>query len=148
VGDRVAIELALEFHEARDSYIVGLLIKDRTGTEIIALNTFQEKFQVSPAKSGDRLVYTFTMPIDLRPGDYSVSATIAYSQYEMKWMDWVDNALVMRVTDRNTDRLIFGLVLPSERAIAVRRTEVQVPPPSAGVQANRVAAQPLSGPDK
>lgn len=148
VGDRVALELSLEFRESRDFYIVGVLIKDRTGTEIIAVNTFQEKFQVPAAKSGDCLVFSFTMPIDLRPGDYSISATIAYSQYEMKWMDWVDNALVMRVTDRNTDRLIFGLVLPSERLIEVRKAPESVDVAAPANAENRVTKSAPPGVDR
>lgn len=124
VGDRVRFDIQVEFHQPKDSYIVGLLIKDRTGAEIIALNTYQEKFAVPAAQAGDAFVFSFTLPIDLRPGDYSVSATIAYSQYEMKWMDWVDNALVLRVTDRVADRRIFGLVLPASREVAVRHAQL------------------------
>ncbi|HWI14238.1 MAG TPA: Wzt carbohydrate-binding domain-containing protein, partial [Burkholderiales bacterium] len=124
VGERVRFDIEVEFHQAKAVYIVGMLIKDRTGAEIIGLNTYQEKFDVPAVQAGDVLVFSFTMPIDLRPGDYSVSATIAYSQYEMKWMDWVDNALVLRVTDRVGDRRIFGLVLPPNREVAVRRGEV------------------------
>jgi hypothetical protein len=87
-------------------------------------------------------VFSFTMPIDLRPGDYSVSATLAYSQYEMKWMDWVDNALVLRVTDRVADRRIFGLVLPPDRHVSARNARLAGPSAQDDIA---VAAVPRQG---
>lgn len=120
-NDDFHCSIAVEFFKKQKFYIIGILIKDRYGTEIIALNTFQEQFDVPPAEAGDKIIFTFSFPIHLRPGDYSVSAAVGYDQYEMKWMDWVDNACIMRVTDSRSDRLIFGVVLPPGRHIAVNK---------------------------
>ncbi|CAO3460158.1 Teichoic acid export ATP-binding protein TagH (EC 3.6.3.40) [Azospirillum argentinense] len=112
--------LEVEFFEDYPTYIFGLLIKDRFGTELIALNSEQEGFKVPPARAGDRFVFSFRFITTLTPGEYSLSVTMAYDQYSMKWMDWVDYALSVRVVDERTDRLVFGMVLPPERVLSAR----------------------------
>jgi hypothetical protein len=89
------------------------------------LNTFQERLSVPPVKTGDRLTYTFSVPIELRPGNYSISGTVAYDQQKMEWMDWIDNVLLFRVVDPDPQRAIFGLYYPRGTKVAVN---VKAPP--------------------
>lgn len=112
--------LEVEFFKDYPAYIFGLLIKDRFGTELVALNSEQEGFKAPPARVGDRFVFSFRFITLLTPGEYSLSVTMAPDQYSMKWMDWVDYALAVRVVDERTDRLVFGMVLPPGRVLSAQ----------------------------
>lgn len=112
--------LEVEFFKDYPAYIFGLLIKDRFGTELVALNSEQEGFKAPPARAGDRFVFSFRFITLLTPGEYSLSVTMAPDQYSMKWMDWVDYALAVRVVDERTDRLVFGMVLPPGRVLSAQ----------------------------
>ena len=61
---------------------------------------------------GDRYSYLFEFQADIRPGYYSVCPSIAYSQLEHKWMDYVENAELFRLVDPVPDRTVFGVCLP------------------------------------
>jgi hypothetical protein len=83
----------------------------------VGINTFQENVLTEPAAPGDRIVYLVSFPVHLRPGVYSVSPSIPYSQEEARWMDYVENAVVFTVVDALPKRLIFGVYLPPERSL-------------------------------
>jgi hypothetical protein len=61
--------------------------------------------------------YVFTLPIDLKPGFYSLSPSVAYHQDIQQWMDWIGNALIFRVVDDDPRRTVFGVYLPHRRAV-------------------------------
>jgi hypothetical protein len=61
---------------------------------------------------GTRVRVEFEVPMTLRPGYYSVSPGLAYNQREMKYLDYIDHALVFRVVDRDPERHVFGILHP------------------------------------
>ncbi len=109
----------IEFYADLPYHIIGMHIRDGRGTDIIAVNTYQERLAVPPVKSGDRLFYTFDVPIELRPGNYSISSTVAYDQYKLEWMDWIDNLILFRIIDPDPTRLIFGTYYPGSLKVAL-----------------------------
>ena len=90
LGQNVQCRIEVEFYTELPYHIIGMHIRDDQGTNIIAINTFQERLKVPAVKPGDKLSYTFQVPIELRSGHYSISGTIAYDQYKMEWMDWME----------------------------------------------------------
>lgn len=126
LGQQVHFRVEVEFYAELQCHLIGLHIRDSRGTDIIAVNTFQEQLEVPPVKSGDRLIYTFKMPIELRPGNYSVSSNVAYDQTKMEWMDWVDNILLFRVVDPHPSRVIFGICYPGELNVSLDRKALSI----------------------
>jgi hypothetical protein len=94
-------------------------LRDRLGTDIIGLNTFQERVRVPPVHVGERVAYRFTFRIDARPGVYGISPGLAYNQIETRYLDWIDNAEILRVSDPDTTRTVFGVYLPPQRRIKI-----------------------------
>ena len=117
LGETVTIRMTVEFAEDQPEYLVGLLVRDRLGTDVIALNSFQERVVLPAAARGERFAYTWRVPLDLRPGHYSLCVNVAYDQYRQEWLDYIDNATILRVADRDPSRIVFGVCLPSVRAI-------------------------------
>lgn len=115
VGDTVELHLRMRFAEEREHYGVGFFLRDTLGTNLIGINTFQEGFSLTAAQAGEDKHLCLRMPLDLKPGYYSISPALAYDQNQPEWMDYIDNALIFRVVDPDPKRTIFGVYLPPER---------------------------------
>ena len=123
IGDRAQIVIDVEFRSDQPQHLIGFYMRDRLGTDVVGINTWQERYTMPEVRQGDVLRYAFTLPIDLRPGFYSLSPSVAYHQDIQQWMDWIENALLFRVVDDDPRRTVFGLYLPHTREIAVTRLE-------------------------
>ena len=120
-GQVLHVKTVVEFHEDRDRHGFGFYIADRFGVNAIGINTFQEKVVPEPVAAGDRVVYVFSFPLHLKPGVYAISPSVAYTQEEARWMDYIENAVVFTVVDAEPKRTIFGVYLPPERRVRVAR---------------------------
>ncbi len=140
MGEIVSIEFYVDFHSDQQSHILGFYLRDRLGTDIIGLNTFQEHARVPSVQAGERVAYRFTFRIDTRPGVYGISPGLAYNQIETRYLDWIDNAEILRVSDPDTARTVFGAYLPPQRLVRVWKTSSGVNEPEA--PAEREAKMP------
>jgi hypothetical protein len=46
---------------------------------------------------------------------------VAYDQFRQEWMDFINNALILRVVDRDVSRMVFGVYLPAWREVTCRK---------------------------
>ena len=135
IGRRMMVEIVCEFDDDRVHHLIGFYIKDRLNLNVIGINTHQERVELPPVHAGDRYAYVFEFPADIRPGYYSVCPSIAYSQLEHKWMDYVENAELFRVVDPVPERTVFGVCLPPERTVRVIPRPVRDEPDTTRVEA-------------
>src|SRR5262245_50240673 len=91
----------------------GFFLRDRLGTDVVGVNTFQEGVAVPPLRSGQLVRYEFKLRLQLRPGAYGVSPAVAYSQEDLRFLDWINNALVIEVHDPRPRHQVFGLLHPA-----------------------------------
>jgi lipopolysaccharide transport system ATP-binding protein len=117
------LHLTCEFLQDQPQHLVGFYIKDRLNLHVIGINTHQERVPERPVRKGDVLTYVFEFNVELKPGYYSVSPSIAYNQLEHRWMDYVENILIVHVHDSVPGRMVFGVCLPSTRRVTVHVTE-------------------------
>ena len=115
IDDTCTLRITVRFKTTLPTAIIGFSVRDRLGTDVIGTNTLQEHTEFPAVSPGDVVRVDFTMPLMIRPGAYSVTAAVAYGQHEMKYMDWVDNALVFTLGDRQPSRLVFGVCHPPTR---------------------------------
>jgi len=134
-GDRTAqvsmhglarLHITCEFLEDQPQHLVGFYLKDRLNLHVIGLNTHQERVPERPVRKGDVLTYVFEFNVELKPGYYSVSPSIAYNQLEHRWMDYVENMLIVHVHDPVPGRMVFGVCLPSTRRVTVHASEARL----------------------
>lgn len=121
LGEIINVYIEVEFLSNQDDYLIGMLVRDRLGTDIIGINTYQERIKMPKVNVGDKYLYCFSFPIDIKPGVYSISPSVAYDQYKMPWLDWVENALIIRVIDTEPQRLVFGVYHPPKRDVEIRK---------------------------
>ena len=119
IGRKMMVEIICEFHEDRLHHLVGFYIKDRLNLNVIGINTHQEHVELPAVHRGERYSYLFEFQADIRPGYYSVCPSIAYSQLEHRWMDYIENAELFRLVDPLRDRTVFGVCIPPDRSVRV-----------------------------
>jgi lipopolysaccharide transport system ATP-binding protein len=119
LGQTVQVVIDVEFHHDQVRHVVGFYMRDRLGTDVVGLNTWQERIELPEARSGDLLRYTFEFPLDLKPAYYSLSPAVGYHQDVQQWMDWIENAIIFRVVDDDVRRTVFGIYLPPRRVVTV-----------------------------
>ena len=119
LGQPIRVVIDVEFHTDQFRHVVGFYMRDRLGTDVVGLNTWQEHVEPPEARRGDVFRYSFEFPIDLKPGYYSLSPAVAYQQDNQQWMDWIENAIIFRVADNDVRRTVFGIYLPPRRDVKV-----------------------------
>ncbi|MHB1036359.1 MAG: ABC transporter ATP-binding protein [Pirellulales bacterium] len=117
MDERYVLRFTHRFNVALETAVTGFVVADRLGTELITVNTFQEGVAFPAVEYGDRVVVEYELVLNLRPGHYSISAALAYSQHQSRFMDFIHHALVFRLVDRAPNRTVFGLLHPQ---VAVR----------------------------
>jgi lipopolysaccharide transport system ATP-binding protein len=117
------LHLTCEFLEDQPQHLVGFYMKDRLNLHVIGINSYQEHVPERPVRKGEVVTYVFEFNVELKPGYYSVSVSIAYNQLEHRWMDYVENMLIVHVNDPVPGRMVFGVCLPSTRRVTVHTSE-------------------------
>jgi len=111
----VTLRVHVEFYQEAPACILGYLIRDKTGTNILGNNTYEENAHLPPRKAGETLVVDYRHRIPLLPGTYSVTAALAYSRDSAAFFDWIDNALVFEVLPPPGGKMLHSKVwLPVE----------------------------------
>jgi lipopolysaccharide transport system ATP-binding protein len=91
--------------------VLGYLIKDRLGQEIYGTNTHFKKLPQSDVRLGEEITYSFTFPMNLGAGSYSITTALTSTDtYCVNNYEWRDIALVFTVINMGDDFFI-GCVL-------------------------------------
>lgn len=96
-GEMVSIRATLQFHQAVENPVIGLLIRTQIGFEVYGTNTQLEKAKVGPCKAGDIVTITFRFLCDLCPHAYTI--TMASHDPDGTAHDWLDDAVAFTVED-------------------------------------------------
>ncbi len=128
LGDECRVRIEVEVLRTLPTAILGFYLRDRLGTDVIGVNTHQEGTPLPAVRPGDRVTVEFALSLRLRPGHYSISPALAYNPHEMRYLDWIDHALVFEIVDPRPGRTVFGLLYPDVRTTtSVERADAAVP---------------------
>jgi lipopolysaccharide transport system ATP-binding protein len=117
-NEDVILRVHMEYYEDAPFSILGYGFRDKTGTDIVGTNTFEENVTLPARRAGETLVVDFRQRLPLAPGTYSVSTALAYDRSSPRYFDWVDNALVITVLAPASGKSVYGKVwLPVEIAV-------------------------------
>lgn len=109
LGDQATIRVHVEFHAEVESPILGFLLRDRNGVDVLGINTWAENAPLGRRRAGERVVVDFTTHLPFKPGTYSISPALAYSPHTPKYLDWVDNALVLEILAPAGSMPVYGV---------------------------------------
>jgi lipopolysaccharide transport system ATP-binding protein len=112
------LRVHVEFYEDAPTSILGYLIRDKTGTNVVGTNTYEEGAPIPPRAAGQTLVVDYRHRLPLMAGTYSVTAALAYNRHSATFFDWIDNALVFELLPPSDGRMIHTKVsLPTQVTI-------------------------------
>jgi lipopolysaccharide transport system ATP-binding protein len=96
-GETVTIRVRLEFLEAVENPVVGILIRSRIGVNVYGTNTEMEKAPFGPCAAGDRVELLFTLDCHLCAEQYTL--TVASHDPDGTAHEWLEEAIVFTVAD-------------------------------------------------
>lgn len=108
-GKRLYFSLLIKCHRAVDMPLVGFMIKDLPGNELIITNTDMEGhyLKACPAGTHIRITFSFVMP-RLKVGSYAISAGFGNGTIENhKAYDWIENLVVFTLESSGQ---FFGMI--------------------------------------
>jgi ABC-type polysaccharide/polyol phosphate transport system ATPase subunit len=106
----VVLRIHVEFHADAPFYILGILLRDRAGNDLVGTNTYEENVPLPERRAGDTLVVDFRQRIPLAHGTYSVTVGLAYHRTAPVYFDWIDNALLIEVLPPADGRIVNAKV--------------------------------------
>jgi lipopolysaccharide transport system ATP-binding protein len=106
----VVLRVHVEFYQDVPTSILGYYVRDKTGTNVIGTNTYEENVAIPPRKPGQTMVVDFRHRLPLMAGSYSITTALAYNRSSATYFDWIDNALVFEVLPPDNGRVIHSRV--------------------------------------
>lgn len=108
-NEKISLIIHIHVYEPLESCIVGFLVCDKNGNEIIGGNTFEENYPIGKLDAGEDLQIKFEFRLPLRSGSYSLTVA-GTEKYTAINFDWIDNAVVFQVLPPPTGKGIYSLV--------------------------------------
>lgn len=113
VGEEARVACALEFRAAIENPTVGILIRDRLGSNVFGSNTFNHQCAIGDFVAGNCCEVTFVLKLNLAPGRYSISvAAHSGRDHINNNYDWQDNVVVFEIMPGSEPTFIGAAWLP------------------------------------
>jgi hypothetical protein len=106
---------------AVERVVIGYLIRNVNGLDVLGTNTFTEAIPIEKLRSGDGLVLRSRLRLPLHPGSYTINPAVTDERNveRAEYFDWVDNALVFVVL-KPLDRIVYALFHVDQQLRVVR----------------------------
>ena len=115
VGQQVKLQVAIRAESDLPELVLGYLIKDRLGQSIFGTNTYFLQQPLKDIKSGHKFVYTFSFPMMLGEGTYSIAIALHATETHISQnYEWRDLALIFNVVNIDQSRFVGVTWLPQE----------------------------------
>ncbi|WP_337288761.1 ABC transporter ATP-binding protein [Candidatus Methylomirabilis sp.] len=106
-GQEVEIKADVVFLEPIVNPTVGVLIRDRLGTDVFGTNTHHLGIDLGAFSSGEQLDIRFRIAMELGPGDYTLTLAIHTLENHLdECFDWADRLLSFTVIPSGDFRFI------------------------------------------
>jgi len=109
-GEKATIEVHVKCSDkiaATEPLNIGIQIKNRFGLIIYGTNTHWNNIKVTKKMYGDRFVCSFNLPLNLGPGEYTITVAVSEAKRFVEVVHcWVENIVSFSVED--TGNLHFG----------------------------------------
>lgn len=97
-GMEAKITVRAVAYEAIENPTIGILIKDRLGNEVFGTNTHMRSHRIEPLESGQAVEVTFTLPMNLGIGLYSVTSALHSGPTHTEvCYDWIERAATFQI---------------------------------------------------
>lgn len=110
-GDFCHIEVEVAFHAKLEKPTVGIMIRDRLGSDIFGTNTANLSIDTGLFQKEEKSSFRFSGKMNLGPGDYTITAAVHSSFTHIdSCYQWIDRILTFKVLPR-ADFQFLGVCL-------------------------------------
>jgi lipopolysaccharide transport system ATP-binding protein len=107
VGSSVTLQVRVAVRRHIPRLVLGYMIKDRLGQPMYGTNTHLKGVPLNDMQPEEEVVYTFTFPMNLGPGSYSIATALASSDTHLKNnYEWRDLALMFNVMNIKREHFV------------------------------------------
>jgi lipopolysaccharide transport system ATP-binding protein len=107
VGSSVTLQVRVAVRRHIPRLVLGYMIKDRLGQPMYGTNTHLKAVPLNDMRPEEEVVYTFTFPMNLGPGSYSIATALASSDTHLKNnYEWRDLALMFNVMNIKREHFV------------------------------------------
>jgi len=96
-GEPASVRVTVQYCDAVDDPVVGMMIRTRIGFEVYGTNTELEKLKLGPCQAGEILRVVFSFRCDLCPREYTLTA--ASHDPDGTLHEWLEDAVALVVAD-------------------------------------------------
>ena len=128
-GDSIIVQVRAVFHQAVHNPVVGILIRNRIGTDVFGTNTRLERLDLGSFEPGDAVEVEFEIDCLLSRQEYTL--TVATQHWDGLSQDWLNDVLEFKVVDTKD---IAGVLNLKTR---VRHRKLAASPEPEGSSASR-----------
>ena len=115
VGDPVTLRVSVKVYKDIPQLVLGYVIKDRLGQDIFGTNTYHYDKVIENAVKGDSIQFSFSFPMNLGIGSYSIAAAIhAHDTHISANYEWRDQALIFNVVNTEKREFVGSLWIPQK----------------------------------
>jgi len=119
VGEKVILRCTTDFYKSMENPTVGILLRDRMGNDVYGTNSSHLGLTDLAVHDGDSFEFTFTLGLNIGPGNYSLCAAIhAGDSHLVENCDWWDQCLVFQVIVGEESPFVGVAALPAEVEVA------------------------------
>ena len=94
-GDRLCVRVRAEFNRDVADPVVGLLLRNRIGTDVFGTNTRIEGIAIGPVSAGSVIDLDFQLDCTFASNEYTV--TVATQYHDGSSQDWLDDVASFKV---------------------------------------------------
>lgn len=110
-GEEVTIQASIEYSQDCGKELeYGLIVRDINGIDIMGFNSHVMDIVLPPAKKETRLLVSFSFPLVLAPGSYSLALGLKERFPNTHYLDKVYNAAVFEITPLPIGKWVPGLI--------------------------------------
>lgn len=99
-GEGVTLSVEVSLKAPVPRLVFGFMIKDRTGQPVFGTNTWHTSQILYDLHEGDAVRFEATFPLDVGPGDYSLSTALVSGDTHLEAnYEWRDRAMIFAVVN-------------------------------------------------
>ena len=122
-GEKIAVRLHCKFAQDLETAVIGFILRDQKGVDLIGTNTLLEKTLIRDVRANELMIIDFLIPNLLCPGSYSLSPAITEERFfhQAYYCDWINNALVFNVVTP-PETIVYGVFYPTDVTVSIWRS--------------------------
>lgn len=118
-GQQVKLDIQIAFNSKVESPTIGILIQDKMGYDVFGTNTAELSINSGAFQEGQKIECTFSFPMNLGPGDYTITAAIHSERTHVEeCYQWMDRVLTFKVLHREDFKFLGVAYLKPDITIA------------------------------